>query len=139
MSTTQVDRAPAAVIPAWVKVVVVLCVVLTAMGAVIAFVQPGMLVEPHSQITSAVKTYAGYLTARNLVLALMLLALLLAGARRALGNLLAVVGLIQLFDCAADCLEARWAIAPGVLVLGILFLAAASRLCGPLWRRDAWI
>jgi hypothetical protein len=109
------------------------------MGAVIALVQPAMLLQPHAEITDSVKTYAGYLTARNLALALMLLALLIAGARRALGNLLAVVGLIQLFDCAVDCLEARWTIAPGVLLLGILFLAAASRLCGRLWRKEAWM
>ncbi|HEY3627037.1 MAG TPA: hypothetical protein VGL00_12150 [Terracidiphilus sp.] len=139
MSKTEVDDAPGGVIPAWVKAVVVLCALLTGMGAVIAFVQPGMLVQPHAEITGAVRTYAGYLTARNLVLALMLLLLLVAGARRALGNLLAIVGLIQVLDCALDCLEARWTIAPGVLALGILFLAAASRLCGQLWRRDAWI
>lgn len=139
MSKTKVHFASAENIPLWVKAVVVLCAVLMGMGAVIAFVQPGMLVPPHAEITVAVRTYAGYLTVRNLVLALMLLALMAAGARRALGNLLAVVGLIQLLDCAMDCLEARWTIAPGVLILGILFLAAASRLCGQLWHRDAWI
>jgi hypothetical protein len=98
-----------------------------------------MLLQPNAEITVAVRIYAGYLTARNLVLALMLFALLMAGARRALGNLLAIVGLIQLLDCAVDCLEARWMVAPGVLVLGIIFLSAASRLCGRLWRRDAWM
>jgi hypothetical protein len=139
MSETAVRLAPAGVIPLWVKVVVVLCAVLTGMGAVIAFVQPGMLLQPGAEITGAVRTYAGYLTARNLVLAVMLFALPMARARRALGNLLAIVGLIQLLDCAVDCLEARWTVAPGVLVLGIIFLAAASRLCGQLWRRDAWM
>jgi hypothetical protein len=139
MSETTVRFAPAGVIPLWVKVVVILCAVLTGMGGVIAFLQPGMLLQPNAEITDAVRIYAGYLTARNLVLALMLFALLMAKARRALGNLLAILGLIQLLDCAMDCLEARWTVALGVLVLGIIFLAAASRLCGQLWRRDAWM
>ena len=126
-------------IPLWIKAVVVVCVVMTGMGAAIAWVQPGMLLQPHSEITAAVRTYAGYLTARNTVLAAMLLVLLLAGARRALGNLLAIVGLIQVLDCVMDLVEGRWTIAPGVLILGIIFLVSASRLCGQLWRRDAWI
>ena len=139
MSKTEVNRAPVGVIPAWVKGVAVLCVVLTGMGAVIAFVQPGMLVGPHAEITDAVRIYAGYLTARNLVLALVLLVLLLAGVRRALGNLLAIMGLIQVIDCVLDCREGRWTIAAGVMVLGIIFLAAATRLCGQLWKSDAWM
>ena len=139
MPSTEVHIAEAERIPLWVKAVVVLCVVLTASGAVIAFVQPGMLVEPHAEITAAVRSYAGYVTSRNAVLAAMLLVLLMMRARRALGNLLAIVGLIQVLDCVVDCIEARWTIAPGVLVLGILFLVSAGRLCGPLWRRDAWV
>ena len=116
----------------WVKAVVVLCAVLTGMGAGIAWFKPGMLLQPGSEITMAVRTYAGYLTSRNLILALMPLILMVSGARRALGNLLAMLGLIQVVDCIVDCLEARWTIAPGVLVLGMILLIAASRLCGPL-------
>jgi hypothetical protein len=127
-------------IPAWVNIVVVLCAVLMAAGALIAFVKPGMLVDPHAEINEAVRTYAGYLTARNLTLAVMLIVLLFAGARRALGNLVAVVGFIQLFDFVVDCTEARWSVAPGVLVLGVLLLLAAQRLMGaPFWRRAAWV
>jgi ABC-type polysaccharide/polyol phosphate export permease len=126
-------------VPLWAKATVILCVVLTGAGAVIAFVNPGMLVQSHAEITSAVRTYAGYLTSRNAVLAIMLLMLLIMKAYRALGNLLAIVGLIQVLDSVIDCIEERWTIAPGVLVLGIIFLVGASRLCGPLWRRDAWI
>jgi hypothetical protein len=125
-------------IPLWVKAAVILCAVLTGLGAVIAFVNPGMLVQPHADITSAVRTYAGYLTSRNAVLAIMLMMLLMIRAYRALGNLLAIVGLIQVLDCIFDCIETRWTIAPGVLVLGIIFLVSSSRICGPLWRRDAW-
>jgi len=139
MSTGELQVTAGEPIPLWVKAVVVLCAVLTGMGAVIAFVRPGMLLQPHAGITEGVRIYAGYLTSRNLVLAAMLLALMTQRARRGLGNLLAVVGLIQVLDCVVDCLEARWTIAPGVLVLGIILLTAASRLCGPPWRKDAWI
>jgi len=139
MATSEVHITAAEIIPLWVKAVVVVCVVLTGMGAVIAFVQPAMLVQPHAEITTAVRTYAGYLASRNAVLATMLLVLLIKRARRALGNLLAIVGLIQVLDCSVDCIEGRWAIAPGVLVLGIILLISASRLCGQLWRSDAWI
>jgi hypothetical protein len=126
-------------VQAWVNVVVVLCAVLMGAGAVIAAVNPGLLVGPHVEINQAVRTYAGYLTARNLILALMLLILLLVGARRALGNLVAIVGLIQLFDFVVDCAEARWSVAAGVLVLGIALLVASARLAGaPLWKREAW-
>lgn len=139
MNASEVQIPRAERIPMWVKAVVVVCAVLTGTGAVLAFALPGMLVEPHAEITAAVRTYAGYLTSRNAVLAIMLLVLMMAGARRALGNLLAIIGLIQVLDCFMDCIESRWTIAPGVLILGIIFLVSASRLCGPPWRRDSWI
>ena len=135
MSGREAHIAGTEPIPLWVKAVVILCIVLTGMGAVIANVKPEMLVPPHSEITPAVRIYAGYLTSRNAVLALALSLLLIKRASRALGNLLAIVGLIQVVDCLVDCIEARWMIAPGVLVLGIIFLAGASRICEPLWRR----
>jgi hypothetical protein len=50
-----------------------------------------------------------------------------------------VVGFIQLVDFCIDCAEARWTVAPGVLMLGVLLLVAASRLSGSaFWRRAAW-
>lgn len=138
MRANDVGNSLAEPIPLWVKAVVVLCVVLTGMGAVIAVVRPGMLVQPHAEINAAVHTYAAYLVSRNTVLALMLLALMMIRARRALGNLLAVVGFIQVLDCVLDCVEARWTVAPGVLILGVVLLMSATRLCGPIWHRDAW-
>jgi len=42
----------------------------------------------------------------------------------------AVVGFIQLADFCLDCAEARWPVAAGVLVLGILLLMAAARNFG---------
>jgi hypothetical protein len=53
--------------------------------------------------------------------------------------MMVLVGLIQILDVIMDCIEGRWAIAPGVLVLGILYLIAAARVSGaPFWRRAAW-
>lgn len=140
MSNTAVQTARVQRVPAWVNIVVVVCALLMGAGAVIAALNPRMLVDPNVEINSAVKTYAGYLTARNGVLAVVLLGLLFAGARRALGNLVTIVGLIQLFDFVVDCVAGRWPVAGGVLVLGILLLMAARRLAGaPFWRREAWV
>lgn len=123
----------------WLRVVVILGAGLTAMGAVVALVQPAMLVSPHDEINGAVHIYAGYLVARNLAIAFMLVALLLIGARRALGNMMVLVGLIQLLDVCMDVAEGRWPVAAGVFVFGVIFLAGAARLSGsPFWRVEAW-
>ena len=122
-----------------VRVVVLLGALLTAMGAVIALAQPAMLVSPHAEISEAVRIYAGYLAARNLAIGAALLALFLLGARRALGQLMVLVGTIQLLDAAIDVAEGRWIVAPGVLVLGIVFLATAKAAAGAgFWRLEAW-
>jgi len=124
----------------WLRLVVVMGALLTAMGGIIALVHPAMLVSPHDEINGAVHIYAGYLAARNLALASMLVALLVLQAKRALGNLMVLVGFIQLLDACMDVVEGRWTIAPGVLVFGLVFLAAAVRLCDgyPFWRVEAW-
>ena len=125
--------------PGWVSAVVAVGALLTGAGAVIALAHPAMLVAPQAQINNAAEIFAGYFAARNLVLAGALLGLLAIGARRPLGQLLTLVGLIQLVDIAIDCFERRWSILPGVLVLGVLFLFAAARLCGhAFWKRAAW-
>jgi hypothetical protein len=127
-------------IPLWLAAIVILGAVLTAMGAVIALVHPAMLVSPRDEINSAVHIYAGYLFARNLAIAAMLLALLFIGARRALGNLMVLVGLIQLLDAGIDLVEGRWNIAPGVLLFGVVFLICAAKLAEglPFWNIEAW-
>jgi hypothetical protein len=69
----------------------------------------------------------------------MLLVLLGLRARRALGNLMVLIALIQILDACIDCFEGRWMIVPGVLVFGLVFLIAAARLSGyPFWRSQAW-
>jgi hypothetical protein len=127
-------------IPSWMWLVVLLGATLTAMGAGIALVNPAMLVSPKDAINGAVRIYAGYLVARNLTIATMLVALLFMGARRALSNLMVLVGLIQLLDACMDGFEGRWTVAVGVLVFGLVFLISAARLAGghPFWKMEAW-
>jgi hypothetical protein len=127
--------------PWWVRLIVILGSVLTAAGAVIALVHPAMLLSPHDDINRAVQVYAGYMAARNLPLAFMLIALLVVDARHSLGNLMVLVGLIQLLDACMDVYEGRWAVVPGVLVFGLIFLLGAARLSGgnPFWKLRAWI
>lgn len=122
----------------WVQLIVIVGALLTGAGGVIALAHPAMLVAPQGEIGNAAHVFAGYFAARNLTLACVLLLLLAMQARRALGQLLVLVGLIQFADAVMDCVEARWPIVPGVIVLGLLFLLAASKLCGsPFWRREA--
>jgi hypothetical protein len=126
-------------IPWWLRAVVVVGALLMAAGGIIALVHPAMLVSPHDEINGAVHIYAGYLASRNLVLAMMLLATLVLGARLALGNLMVLTGFIQLVDACMDCVEGRWAVVPGVIVFGVVFFVGAARLCGyAFWKRQAW-
>ncbi|MGD0097659.1 MAG: hypothetical protein ABSB60_14290 [Terracidiphilus sp.] len=134
------DAATGEPIAWWLRLVVVLGASLMAIGAVIALVDPAMLVSPHDEINGAAHIYAGYLFARNLVLASMLAALLMLQAKRALGNLMVLVGFIQLLDACLDVVDGRWTIAPGVFVFALVFLVGAARLCDgyPFWRVEAW-
>jgi len=68
------------------------------------------------------------MAARNLALAGALVGLLGAGARRPLALCMMVVGFVQLVDACLDAVEGRWAVLPGVLLLGVLYLAAAGGL-----------
>jgi hypothetical protein len=141
MKNENVLKAEALAIPWWLSMTVVLGTLLTAAGAVIALVHPSMLVSPHDQINGAVHIYACYFAARNLAISALLLTLLIIGARRALGNLMVLVGLIQLLDACMDVAEGRWAVIPVVLVLGLVFLIGSARLSGgyPFWRIEAWM
>ena len=126
-------------IPLWVSVFVVVGGLLMVLGAVIALLNPQMLMSPHDAVTNGVKIYAGYVVARNLALGLFLPLLPVLRAHRTLGSMMVLVGLIQMLDVAMDCVEGRWTIAPGVLVLGILYFIAAARVSGaPFWRSEAW-
>lgn len=110
-----------------------------AAGGVIALVHPAMLVSPRDEINGAVRIYAGYLASRNLVLATMLLAMLTLRARHALSHFMVLTAFIQVIDVCIDCVEGRWAVVPGVLIFGLVFFLAATRLRGfPFWRPEAW-
>ena len=125
--------------PWWVYGIVGLGAVLLGAGAVIALVHPAMLVSPHDQINEAVRIYAGYFAARNLGLAILLLVALGLRARKMLHSLMLLTGFIQVLDAILDCVEARWAVLPGVVVLGLLFFLGALRLSGyGFWRIEAW-
>ena len=124
--------------PWWVNAIVVLAAILLGAGAVIALVHSIMLVSPNEQINDAVRIYAGYFAARNIGLAVVLLAALALRARKMLGSLMLLTAFIQVVDAAIDCFEGRWAVVPGVIVLGIIFFVGAARLSGyGFWRIEA--
>jgi hypothetical protein len=133
------DDAQKSAMPWWIRIVVLLGGLLLAAGAVIALVKPAMMVGPQDAMNGAVHIYAGYMASRNFALAIMLVVLLGLGARRALGNLMVLVALVQLLDAGMDCAEGRWTIVPPVLIIGIVFVIAAARLSGyAFWRVEAW-
>jgi hypothetical protein len=123
----------------WLSAAVILGALLMAAGGIIALVNPAMLVSPHEEINEAVHVYAGYLASRNLVLAVMLLAMLALRARRALSYLMVLTAFIQFVDAGIDVAEGRWAVVPGVLFIGLVFFLGATRIGGiPLWKVEAW-
>lgn len=125
--------------PWWLQTIVLLGALLMAAGALIALLNPAMLVSPHDNINAAVHTYAGYLFSRNAALTILLVISLIVRARGTLNTLILLTAFIQLLDAAVDCMEGRWVIVPGVVVFGLLFLFASARLTGhPFWRKEAW-
>ena len=127
-------------IPWWIQLATISGSLLMAAGGIIGLVNPGMLVGHQADINEAARVFAGYFAARNLTVACLLLILLLIRAARALGHVTALAACIQIVDLVLDCVEGRWSITPGVLVVGVLFYVAALKLSGhPLWRRQAWV
>jgi hypothetical protein len=128
-----------AVLPWWLRTMVVLGSLLMATGALIALFHPVLLVSPHDEINEAVHIYAGYLASRNLGLAVMLLAAMSLRATGMLNSLMLLTALIQVLDAGIDCVEGRWAIVPGVVVFAVIFFVGSARLSGyPFWRIEAW-
>jgi hypothetical protein len=137
--SSMVEAPTHAVLPKWLPLIVVPGALLLAAGAIVALVNPAMLASPGIAINGAVHVYAGYLVARNLALALLLLVTLGMGARRSLSTLMVLTALIQLLDAGMDMAERRWPLIPGVLIFAALFLFGAARITGaPVWRRAAW-
>jgi len=130
---------PGPLVPLWPRLIALLGAILMAAGGIIALAHPATLTPPNQAINAAVRIYAGYTASRNLVIAAALVAMLLVRAHAALGHLLLLIGFIQIADACLDCIEHRWPVVPGVLVLGILFLLAAARLSNqPFWKRAAY-
>jgi hypothetical protein len=137
--SSMTERPKDTPLPKWLPLIVVPGALLLAAGAIIALANPGMLATPGIEINGAVRVYAGYLVARNLALALLLLVTLSMGARRALSTLMVLTAAIQILDAVMDGVEGRWPLIPGVLVIGALFLFGAARITGsPIWRAAAW-
>ena len=135
----MIEAPTHAALPKWLPLIVVPGALLLAAGAIIALVNPVMLASPGIAINSAVHVYAGYLVARNLALALLLLVTLGMGARRSLSTLMLLTALIQLFDAGMDIVEGRWPLIPGVVIFAALFLFGAARITGaPVWKAAAW-
>jgi hypothetical protein len=133
-------RSATTAIPWWLQAIVLLGALLMAAGALIALLNPAMLVSPHDEINAAVHIYAGYLFSRNAALAILLVTSMLFRSKGTLNTLILLTAFIQLLDAAVDCMEGRWVIVPGVVVFGLLFLLASARLSGhPFWRKQAWI
>ena len=139
LSSTRPSLGGNPALPWWLRTIVVLGALLMATGAFIALLHPVLLVSPHDEINGAVNIYAGYLASRNLALAILLLAAMSLRARGTLNTLMLLTALIQVLDAGIDCVERRWAVVPGVVVLGLLFSAGSAWLSGyPFWRIEAW-
>jgi len=126
-------------LPWWLSGSVILGALLMAAGGLIALIKPAMLVSPDAEISGAVRVYAGYLVARNIPLAVMLLIMLALRARNVLGTLMVLTAFIQIFDAGMDAVEGRWTLVPGVLIFAAIFFLGAARLSGqPFWKLAAW-
>ena len=138
-SRGPVVTAPITPLPWWVIAVVIVGSVLMIAGACVASLRPEMLLSPGQPITEGIRTYAGYLVSRNLALGLMLCVALAFRARGALSALMVLFAFIQLLDVCNDAIEGRWAIVPGITILGLLFLIGAARVSGhAFWSPKAW-
>ena len=118
---------PPAALSWWVSAIVIVCVLLLTAGGVIALVRPAMLVAPGQEINGAARVYAGYLVSRNLAIATVLFGALLVRARRALSIVMVLTAVVQFLDAGIDGVEGRWALVPGVLLLGVLLVLGAAR------------
>ena len=75
----MVEAPTHAALPKWLPLIVVPGELLLAAGAIVALMNPAMLASPGIDMNGAVHVYAGYLVARNLALALLLLVTLSMG------------------------------------------------------------
>jgi hypothetical protein len=138
-TSTNTTRFASSLWPWWTYAIVIVGALLMAMGAIIALVNPAMLVAGAGEINGAVRIYAGYLVSRNLALAAMLLIMLAFRVRGALSSLMVLTAFVQLLDAVMDLLDGRWPLVPGVLIFALAFFLGAKRLSGhAFWKSAAW-
>src|SRR5277367_4255863 len=104
LTSTATERPASTAFPWWLQAIVLLGALLMAAGALIALLNPAMLVSPHDEINAAVHIYAGYLFSRNVALAILLVVSMIASARGTLNALVLLTAFIQLLDAVVDCL-----------------------------------
>jgi hypothetical protein len=113
-------------IPWWVATIVILGVLLTATGGILALVRPETLAgEPMNQ---AAYVYAGYLVSRDLALAAMLLATLVLRSYRVLAGLMLLTALTQVIDAVVDATTGRASLLPAILVFAVAYFIGAARI-----------
>lgn len=124
-------------IPLWIVVIVILGALLSLIGAAVSKINPTLLTG--GALTDAARVYADYTFARDLAVAILLLALLALRARLALVSVMTLVALIQIIDTLDDLARGAFSLAPGLLIFAIVFLLGAWQLAGrPLWQVGAW-
>ncbi len=132
-------RVTSSWLPWWVVSIIVLGILLSATGGLLALLHPALLVGANEPITPAASVYAGYLVSRNLALAIMLSVMLILRARHALAGLMLLTILIQVIDIVVDSTSGRTSLLPPIVLLAIAFLLGLVRLAGhPLWDVSTW-
>jgi hypothetical protein len=132
-------RATSSWLPWWVAGIVILGILITATGGILALVHPATLVGSNEPMNSAASVYAGYLFSRNLALAILLGAMLSIRARHALAGLMLLTILTQILDIVVDISSGRAALLPPIVILAAAFIVGLARLVGrPLWNISTW-
>jgi hypothetical protein len=112
----------------WIAAIVILGVLLTAAGGILALVHPETLVGSNAPMNQAAYVYAGYLVSRDLALAAMLLATLALRAYRMLAGLMILTVLTQVIDAVVDATTGRLSLVPIIVILAVAFLIGAIRI-----------
>jgi hypothetical protein len=119
---------------------VVLAVVTSAAFGVLSLFSPSAFLAivgvPTGQLSEGAQVLAAYTGARELAIAVTLLALLVTKASRGLAAVMVLTGLANLFDFGHAIISQRWAQAPGALVFALIYLAAAAWVFNRPARRE---
>jgi hypothetical protein len=124
----QTQKSTTAGVAWWIAAIVILGVLLTATGGILALVHPETLVGSNAPMNQAAYVYAGYLVSRDLALAAMLLATLALRAYRMLAGLMILTVLTQVIDAVVDATTGRLSLVPIIVILAVAFLIGAIRI-----------